>query len=59
VKVKVVDFEFSHLFAQPIDECDDHCGTYGYISPEYWEAWYGMEVSLQVRKQVRIPPASQ
>jgi hypothetical protein len=53
LKVKLVDFEFSHLFTQPIEECDGNCGTYGYISPENWAAWYG-KATWAVRKQVRV-----
>jgi hypothetical protein len=38
LNVKLVDFEFSHLLAQPTEECDLGYGTYGYIAPECWEA---------------------
>ena len=54
VEVKLVDFEFSYLFTQPFKECDGHYGTYGYISPECWDAWYG-DASLEEQKQVRMP----
>ena len=34
----MIDFEISHLVAQPLKECDLGYGTYGYIAPECWEA---------------------